>query len=360
MDAGRNRGLPEQLRRERLLDMERRLVKWRRAAFAVLAVALVACAPWYGLWWLIPLSVALVAFAVADRFLEQSPHPARWMAAGWAIAPVMIAVSVALTGAADSPAIPWFALPAATLAARFEFRGVAFGVLFIVALMMGSTLAIEPRVVGEDPAFLIFPLAMVMGIVILSAAVVQSDREHRRDVVIDPLTGLLNRVALAQRVSELEQQAARGAGNVSVGMLVGDLDHFKQVNDEHGHAVGDAALKATSYAMRKALRAFDLIYRIGGEEFVVLLPGADLHACGTVAERLRAEVEHCSRPGLQLSISFGAAVCDSGGIDFDELFERADRALYEAKGAGRNRVQLADDGVELSDLTPVTHEPVPA
>ncbi len=359
MDGGRNQGLPEQLRRERLLDMEKRLVGWRRAAFGVLAVALVACAPWYGLWWLIPLSAALVAFAVADRFIERSPHPARWMAAGWAIAPVMIATSVALTGAADSPAIPWFALPAATLAARFEARGVVFGVLFITALMLGSTLAIEPSVVGDDPAFLVFPLAMVIGVVILSAAVVQSDREHRRDIVIDPLTGLLNRVALAQRFSELEQQAERGPDGDAVGMLVGDLDNFKRINDEHGHAVGDAALKTTAYAMRKALRAFDLLYRIGGEEFVVLLPGADLEACSHVAERLRAEVERCSSAGLNLSISFGAAVSSGEDMDFDKLFERADRALYEAKAAGRNRVRVAQDEPLLSGA-PAGPMPVPA
>ena len=343
MIEGRNRGLPEQLRRERLLDMEKRLVKWRRATFGVLAVALVSCAPWYGLWWLIPLSLALVAFAVADHFLERSPHPARWMAGGWGIAPVMIAASVALTGAADSPAIPWFALPAATLAVRFELRGVIVGVLFITALMLGSTLAIEPAVVADDPAWVVWPLAMVIGVVILSAAVVQSDREHRRDIVIDPLTGLLNRVALAQRFSELEQQAERGPDGGSVGMLVGDLDNFKRINDDHGHAAGDAALKSTSYAMRKALRAFDLLYRIGGEEFVVLLPGADLEACSTVAERLRAEVEGCSRPGFEMSISFGAAVSRTEDMNFDELFERADRALYRAKSNGRNRVQIADE-----------------
>ena len=93
--------------------------------------------------------------------------------------------------------------------------------------------------------------------------------------VIDPLTGLLNRSAFAQRLVELQHQIDQGAES-SLGFLMADIDHFKRINDEHGHPVGDAVLRDVAYAMRSELRAFDLIYRLGGEEFAILLPGADV------------------------------------------------------------------------------------
>src|SRR5262245_32350588 len=119
--------LPEQLRRERLLDMERRLVRHRRAAFGVLAIALLACGPFLGWWFLIPLGVAILTYQVTDRLMQRSDRPEIWAATGWAVSPLMIALSVALTGGADSPGIAWFAIPAVTLAPRFERRGVVFG-----------------------------------------------------------------------------------------------------------------------------------------------------------------------------------------------------------------------------------------
>lgn len=333
--------LGEELRRERLLDMESRLARYRLLAFAVLGVGLLASGPWLGWWWLIPLAAAAAAFGVADRLLVSSQRPERWVAAGWAVSPLMIAVSVALTGAADSPAVPWFALPALTLATRFEPRGVATGAGYLFALMGLSTVAMEPSVVAADPTLLTFPVALTLAAMILSSAVIQSDREHRRSAVIDPLTGLLNRAALAQRVAELEQQSRTGSDRERVGLLVGDLDHFKRINDELGHAAGDAVLRDVAYAMRASLRAFDLIYRFGGEEFLVLLPGAGEDDALEIAERLRVAVSECSRPDLTVSMSIGAATHGGGELDFSRLYAEADAALYGAKASGRDRVHLA-------------------
>ena len=201
----------------------------------------------------------------------------------------MIAGSVALTGADESPAVMWLALPAVTLGARFELRGVLLGVAFLLALLLLATLALDPQGVFDRPDRLIFPVALVIATAIFSGATQASDRDHRREAVLDPLTGLLNRSAMLNRFEELEQLAGHGE-HASLGLLVADLDHFKRVNDEHGHPAGDAVLKDVAYAMRKALRAFDLVYRVGGEEFVVLLPGADLERTLEVGERLRAAV----------------------------------------------------------------------
>src|SRR5215207_3299339 len=124
--------LAAQLRRERLLDMETRIGVFRRRAFVVLALA-------------------LVASTIADRLVRTRTHAHRWAAAGWCISGVMIAGSIALTGVAGSPAVMWMALPAVTLGARFELRGVLYGVAYLIALMFLSTVAFDPQAVIDRP-----------------------------------------------------------------------------------------------------------------------------------------------------------------------------------------------------------------
>ena len=330
--------LASQLRRERLLDMERRLARVRRKAFVVLALALAFCGPWVSFWFLIPLGLAIGGFVVADRRMATSLHPERWAAAGWALAPAVIAASIALTGAATSPAKSWLALPAVTLGARFERRGVLAGVVYILVLLILVTVVLDWPGVAERPDRFVFPFALVLAVTILASAVGDSDREHRHGAVVDPLTGLLNRAALAQRIAELEHQAKRRADAGPVGVIVADVDHFKRVNDEHGHARGDAVLREIAYAMREALRAFDVVFRLGGEEFVVLLPDADLAAAQEIAERLRAAVSEA----VPVTMSFGVAVAEGRQFDLDAVLASADAALYAAKRGGRDRVCLAD------------------
>ncbi len=340
MDARRGGELAAQLRHERLVDMEARLGVYRRRAFAVLALALIASGPWIGFWFLIPLATALVASTIADRLVRTRRHPHRWAAVGWAISGVMIAVSVALTGAAGSPAVMWLALPAVTLGARFELRGVLLGVAFLIGLLLLCTLGLDAQAVYERPDTLIFPIALVIATAIFSGATQASDREHRAEAVLDPLTGLLNRSAMLNRFQELEQLAGHGE-HASLGLIVADLDHFKQINDEHGHPVGDAVLKDVAYAMRKALRAFDLVYRVGGEEFVVLLPGANLERAIEVGERLREAVAEQRTQGVGVTMSLGAAAARGGAVRFLDLYGAADAALYAAKRGGRDRVCAA-------------------
>lgn len=340
-DSGSHRGLHSQLRRERLLDIEARLRPYRRRAFAVLGVALIAGGPWVGWQWLGPLAAAALVFPVCDRYMTRSQRPELWAAIAWAFACLMIGVSVALTGGPDSPAIAWFALTAVTLGARFERRGVLVGQAWLLFLIAASTVPVDPAAAVDAPQYIGAAAALTLAVTILSGAVIQSDREHRRGAVIDPLTGLFNRAALAQRFAELEHQARQSPDGATVGFLVGDLDHFKNINDEHGHVVGDAVLRDAAYAMRNSLRAFDLVYRIGGEEFVVVLPGASINKAHEIAERLRAAVVASGPKGVEVSISFGVASGTAGELGFGLLYEQADKALYEAKESGRNRVVLA-------------------
>ncbi len=123
-------------------------------------------------------------------------------------------------------------------------------------------------------------------------------------------------------------------------MIVTDIDHFKAINDSFGHAAGDAVLKDVAYALRKALRAFDLVYRIGGEEFVVLLPGAEVEAATRLAEELRAVVSSTTLgDGHDVTMSFGVSATRPGAAwDYVSQFAFADAELYRAKAEGRDRV----------------------
>ena len=129
----------------------------------------------------------------------------------------------------------------------------------------------------------------------------------------------------------------------SLALVTGDIDHFKQVNDTHGHQRGDDVLRDVAYLIRKTVRRFELVYRMGGEEFLVLLPGHDLAEAGRVAERIRVAVEHGRPGGVDVTISLGAVEFGTDGSDLHTLLARADAALYTAKREGRNRVVLAPE-----------------
>jgi two-component system cell cycle response regulator len=159
--------------------------------------------------------------------------------------------------------------------------------------------------------------------------------------VRDSLTDLFNHRHSMELIASEFQRVGRYAGGVSVIMI--DIDHFKQVNDEHGHQVGDALLRETARLMSQELRTVDSLGRYGGEEFVAVLPHTDHDEALRIAERLRHVIEdHVFQVGprtIRITISLGVACFPSPKIDSpSELVGQADRALYEAKQSGRNRV----------------------
>jgi diguanylate cyclase (GGDEF)-like protein len=324
--------------RERMLDMDGRLQPVRRRSFAVLALALIACGPWLGWWTLAPLAVAGVLFGLADKYMAGMRRPEYLMFAAWAGSEVIIAVSCALTGGPTVATMSWLAIPIVTLASRFSDRGIAVGVATALGLLLAVGFGVDAQAVLHDPTLVIAPAALIGAITMLSIALMQSDVEHRSRAVIDELTGMLNRTALAMRVEELAQQSALTGD--PVGVVVADIDRFKQINDVHGHGKGDAVLRDIAYLMRKELRAFDLAYRLGGEEFLVLLPGADLGQATAVAEQLREAVEGETLGGeIDVTISCGVGASSPGSrFEYETVFTAADAALYEAKRSGRNRV----------------------
>jgi diguanylate cyclase (GGDEF)-like protein len=328
----------EEARRERLLDMEDRVRRYRIACFGILALALVFSGSSIGYWWVPLLAAGLAGFAIADRFMRTSARPAIWVAGAWAALSVLLAAAVLTTGGATSPALVWFALPAATLGFRFEPRGMVFGTLFVIAMFLAAAVLPDTAAAWEHRQDLIAITAVIVSTVILSGALVESDRTHRRRSTLDSLTGLFNRNALEQRLAELEGQPCDPSEGLSHAFLLCDLDHFKRVNDNFGHAAGDAVLQDVAYTMRAALRAGDSIYRVGGEEILVMLPGAGHEDALEIAERLRIAVRERRPVGVPVSISVGAAVAEPKVVDTEDLLARADAALYAAKAAGRDQV----------------------
>jgi len=168
--------------------------------------------------------------------------------------------------------------------------------------------------------------------------------ELGRLATTDPLTGLANRRHWMTLAKKEFQRSCRYQHPLSVLML--DLDHFKAVNDTYGHAVGDLALATATQAASSILRTQDCLGRYGGEEFVMLLPETDAAAAAIVAERIRKAIADPtitslpSAPGLTLTVSIGGTSCQSTDTSIEAALNRADRALYQAKNRGRNRVMM--------------------
>jgi diguanylate cyclase (GGDEF)-like protein len=333
----------EEARRERLLDMEERVRRYRLACFGILALALaVGGSDSLDYGWIPLLALGLLGFSIADRFMRSSTRPALWIAGAWAALPALLAAAAAVTGGATSPALIWLALPAVTLGFRFEPRGMIVGTVYVLTVFFLAAVVPDPQTAWDQRQMLIAIAALIVSTVILSGALVESDRAHRRRSTLDPLTGLFNRTALEQRLSELDGQPCDPFDGQSHAFLLCDLDHFKRVNDQFGHAAGDAVLQDVAYTMRAALRAGDSIYRVGGEEILVMLPGAGHEDALEIAERLRLAVRERRPVGIEISVSIGAAVAEPGVVDTDDLLARADAALYAAKAEGRDLVYLDD------------------
>lgn len=159
----------------------------------------------------------------------------------------------------------------------------------------------------------------------------------------DPLTGLLNRRAFREVLHREHRRMERTRSKCAI--MIIDIDHFKHVNDLHGHTAGDTVLKAIASALQSSLRpAMDYVARWGGEEFVALLTHTDLEGAEKAAERLRKKVEELDpsigKVRLGITASFGVTELLSG-IEFEDALDHADRCLYEAKESGRNKIVSA-------------------
>jgi diguanylate cyclase (GGDEF)-like protein/PAS domain S-box-containing protein len=187
----------------------------------------------------------------------------------------------------------------------------------------------------------------------------QAPVERQRNAALrDYLTGLGNRRAFFE-AAEVELERRRRLPR-PIAMIMIDADHFKRINDDHGHAGGDAVLRHLAAAMNLTFREIDVVARVGGEEFAVLLPSTDLAGAAAVAERLRLLVAQASvmvdAAAVDYTISAGVAAMDERITDLEMLMKRADQALFEAKRRGRNRVGCWNEDAAHIDQNESTRE----
>jgi len=235
------------------------------------------------------------------------------------------------------------------------WRGYTAARYFLLAVISGSagaivtTLTVWGWIPYSAAGFRAVEFGLLIEATLLALAVAYRVREHDRAreraeqrARVDPLTGLLNRRALLEQGEGLYQLSRRTGGDLALVLL--DLDHFKRINDRYGHAVGDQALITVARVLQQASRRGDLAARWGGEEFVLLLPGAGLDEARTVAERVRSELGHQPvrelGPAIALRASFGVAVQEEHE-NLTELIREADEWLYQAKREGRDQVRSA-------------------
>ncbi|MEH6686341.1 MAG: diguanylate cyclase [Halopseudomonas sabulinigri] len=160
----------------------------------------------------------------------------------------------------------------------------------------------------------------------------------------DNLTGIANRMRLGEEFLRLRSQAERSG--MALSLVVVDLDMFKRVNDQYGHDIGDQALQHAAHLLSGRLRGSDLACRLGGEEFAVLLLGADHHQAASLADQLRQQLaatplQLADGTALQMSFSGGVATLNDDGADLSALLKVADKRMYDAKSGGRNRIVAA-------------------
>lgn len=333
-----------------MLEASREIARARVITGASIGASLILFAPMYGWWTLALFAIALANITTLDRRIARSEYPELHVAASIFSMQAVLAIAAGLSGGPTSPVLPWLVIVSAFAAARFRATIVVLTTITGITMLIGVSLGVNAQAFAQHPQSVLVTAVLMCSVGAVVHLLCASDVEHQGAAILDPLTGLLNRTSLANRFNELVQQAA--VTDSGVCLIVFDLDHFKAINDRHGHAQGDVVLRGVANALRVQLRRFELAYRLGGEEFVVLLPGADLADATGVAERLRAAIE-AARPGdITVTASFGVAEGHGATCAFEDLFADADGALYRAKFEGRNCVRTTEE--------PVAHEAVVA
>jgi diguanylate cyclase (GGDEF)-like protein len=325
------------------------LVRLTRVWVSLLvAAATAAVGPFVGWWPTLFGALAAIQVATLDRRVARSDRPERYVAASFLSTAIFATAGAATSGGPQSPMLVLVALPAILMANRFRRPVVIAGLAATLAIVLLGSVAVDPASFADDPTLVLVCCTLVIGVVVFTLSLSDTEMALREDARVDHLTGLNNRTSLAARFVELQSHARATGG--SVALVVYDLDRFKSVNDDLGHDRGDAVLRDTAMLLRRHLRAEDLIYRIGGEEFCVLLPGLGAGEAFEIAQRQRETVEEARPGGVEITVSGGVAAASGFDVVWEALFHRADAALLRAKRTGRNRIVAATDDEAAAGL----------
>jgi diguanylate cyclase (GGDEF)-like protein len=333
---------PAALDRERLVDMHERVAVARRIQGIAIGCASIVASACLG-WWLLGLvALALGVLLWLERAFKVTRHP-EWVSVGaLGLLELILTAAAAGTGGVHSPMLGWVVIPIVMLASRFPWRIVSCGVVVSIACTLtAGAIANRLPAAAQAPWGVAVACwaALLISVVAATGALLSAELKSRGDAVTDPLTGLGNRFAMINRFEQAAAQAT--VMNAWIGVVMCDLDNFKEINDTHGHGDGDQVLRTAAWAMQRELRAFDSVYRIGGDEFVVLLPGLEPADTRQVAERLRRSVAAGRDGQFGVTMSAGVTAARGAAVVPDMLLRDADQALYAAKRSGRNQVFAA-------------------
>ncbi|MCR4377969.1 MAG: GGDEF domain-containing protein [Rhodospirillales bacterium] len=229
------------------------------------------------------------------------------------------------------------------IAVAFVLNGILQIIRAFVSLLGGNgKTLLEPSAATQLALMTAIVMTMISAMGFMALVMEYLKKDLKRQAERDPLTGAYNRRAFDTLANHIFARGRRERGAVSLVIL--DLDHFKSINDCHGHAAGDLVLKRVVSLVQNILRAEDILVRLGGEEFAIMLPSATLDEALHIAERIRTTIEAESfaiaPEAVRVTTSLGVtSIASIGATDaIDEMIKKADTALYQAKDAGRNRV----------------------
>lgn len=325
--------------------------------------------------WLLMAGLAGLAAAVSRHLLNRGLpiwHHGLLVVAALAV-PAVLDVATPVRAAAMSAAMGMLLLPATLAALRLGWRGeVSFRVVAVLLLLASGALwlrvgfavwwlgvypaELEPWQGWSSAIFMLaFMAVLAAGFGFVLASFERMASQMRQLASVDGLTGAVNHSTTVSLLAHALERGRREGQPVGFVML--DLDHFKRVNDQHGHAVGDQVLKAVAACTRSRLRGSDVLGRLGGEEFGLVLPATGVNGAKHLAEQVRLAVEALElqgEAGRQLRVTLSAGVAEAARDDTPEtLMHLADKALYQAKQKGRNRVIVADEWMRNSTLQSV-------
>ncbi len=325
----------------------------------------------------IHLVMAVVVFALVtlSRWCERSPHWRPHLAAALNAATFSASLGFSVIFVAIdqwvTPSITPYLIGCMLTGVVFLLRPLFAAVLYAIAFsfchwalgltQIDESILLSNRLNALTASVLGLALSVVLWRKHAVTVVLEREVERQRQALVvrqaelhylatrDSLTGLYNRAEFINLAKGELARALRHGFDTAI--VVIDLDHFKVVNDTLGHPAGDRVLRAVGTVLGRELRASDVVGRLGGEEFIVLLPQTPPALARSVAEKLRVCVADATldaeTPTLRVTASFGVASAraDAGPVDFEALYQRADAALYRAKAEGRNRVCEANDPV---------------
>ena len=331
---------------ERARDMNERLLKVQLLQIALLTAMLLGGIVAYNPLAAIPIVLSEIGFLISLLFPLDFARAQLPLMAGWFIGQAATMSAIVIAG--PPRGYVWAVAPVS-----IQFIGVIWtrkltlaASITTIIIVTGTALLCDYDTVTRD-WWVLLPMVVVT-ILTASAATTLRDVDYatRGAVLVDALTGLRNRVAMQTSMAELTSEG--GAASI----IVFDLDHFKAINDVHGHGAGDTVLQSVAVRMSEALGDEGQLFRYGGEEFVAVLPSTDTEDAAVLAERVRSAVSSSTIGGLAITLSAGVGGAQRGhAFHGNEVFRAADGAMYQAKQLGRNRVCVAAEGdTPQSDL----------